>query len=303
MWTAKENQWIETLSMKPRAFLYHNFLLDEECDAVIESARHHLVRASVAGKKGAEVHSIRTNDGAFISQKSHPTLEKISNKIADWMHVETTHQECMQVEKIAVHVQYSKGKCLGILLYALVHVKQVGVESMLIRIGPGHHLVVFIPDVDSKLPALGYAQNSLCLVGVQILNMIILCFLQVLRYTNGQKYGAHSDIIAGPSQVNNSRVATVLLYLTSTEEGGETTFPHESSWANPLRNPSRASPSDCARGNVYVKPQRGDALLFYSLQTDGSFDPSSVHGGCPVIEGEKWTAVFWIHEKPFTFVS
>lgn len=128
---------------------------------------------------------------------------------------------------------------------------------------------------------------------------MLLCLVQVLRYSNGQKYGAHMDVIPGPDQVNNSRMATVLLYLTSVEAGGETTFPQESSWVNSYRNISPDNPSDCARGTVYVKPRRGDALLFFSLQPDGSFDAASVHGGCPVTAGEKWTAAIWIHEKSY----
>ena len=44
---------------------------------------------------------------------------------------------------------------------------------------------------------------------------------------------------------------------------------------------------------------RGDALLFYSLKPDGSEDSASLHGSCPVTEGEKWSATKWIHVSPF----
>jgi prolyl 4-hydroxylase len=39
-----------------------------------------------------------------------------------------------------------------------------------------------------------------------------------------------------------------------------------------------------------VKPRVGDALLFYSLTPDGTQDKLSLHAGCPVIKGEKWSA-------------
>ena len=47
--------------------------------------------------------------------------------------------------------------------------------------------------------------------------------MQILRYANGQKYGAHYDsLLTGETP----RVATVLLYLRADDlEGGETAFP------------------------------------------------------------------------------
>ena len=48
-----------------------------------------------------------------------------------------------------------------------------------------------------------------------------------------------------------------------------------------------------------VKPMKGDALLFFSLHPDASTDPLSLHGSCPVIEGEKWSATKWIHVRSF----
>ena len=43
----------------------------------------------------------------------------------------------------------------------------------------------------------------------------------------------------------------------------------------------------------------GMALLFYSLNLDGTSDQASLHTGCPIIQGVKWTATKWIHTKPF----
>lgn len=48
-----------------------------------------------------------------------------------------------------------------------------------------------------------------------------------------------------------------------------------------------------------VKPRKGDALLFFSLHPSAIPDPSSLHGGCPVIEGEKWSATKWVHVDSF----
>lgn len=48
-----------------------------------------------------------------------------------------------------------------------------------------------------------------------------------------------------------------------------------------------------------VKPYKGDALLFFSLHPNATTDPMSLHGSCPVIEGEKWSATKWIHVRSF----
>ena len=116
--------------------------------------------------------------------------------------------------------------------------------------------------------------------------------LQVLRYSNGQEYRAHYDALG--------RVATVLLYLTDVEYGGETAFPNESEWADPEAAALHGPFSPCAEGHVAARPRKGDALLFYSLLPDGkSIDTYALHAGCPVLKGVKWTATVWIHPTPF----
>ncbi|KAF2583342.1 hypothetical protein F2Q68_00002679 [Brassica cretica] len=57
--------------------------------------------------------------------------------------------------------------------------------------------------------------------------------------------------------------------------------------------------SDCAKKGIAVKPRKGDALLFFNLHEDATPDTLSLHGGCPVIEGEKWSATKWIHVDSF----
>lgn len=59
-------------------------------------------------------------------------------------------------------------------------------------------------------------------------------------------------------------------------------------------------PASCAAsGGFKYTPRRGDAVLFYSLNPDGTLDPRSVHAGCPVGRGsEKWVVTKWIRDKP-----
>lgn len=125
--------------------------------------------------------------------------------------------------------------------------------------------------------------------------------IQVLRYEHGQKYDPHYDYFVDKVNIarGGHRVATVLMYLTDVAKGGETVFPSAE------EPPRRKSPkknedlSECAKKGVAVKPRRGDALLFFSLHPDATPDPSSLHAGCPVIEGEKFSATKWIHVDSF----
>lgn len=121
--------------------------------------------------------------------------------------------------------------------------------------------------------------------------------LQVLRYVNGQEYKPHHDFFSEgfPDTGSGQRLATVLMYLTTPEEGGETVFP----LGRPLSQGSEWSP--CAREGLSLKAVRGDAVLFWALKLDGSVDRHSLHGSCPTLKGEKWSATKWIHIRPYQF--
>lgn len=141
--------------------------------------------------------------------------------------------------------------------------------------------------------------------------------LQVLRYApdgagSGQKYDPHHDFFhddyntkpenggqrigmreggggggtvfffvaaTNPITPPPSPPATVLMYLSTPEEGGETVFPRGEPKA------VGAQYSECAQEGMAVKPTRGDALVFYSLTPDGKRDWNSLHGSCPVTAG------------------
>uniref|UniRef100_A0A0E0M996 procollagen-proline 4-dioxygenase n=1 Tax=Oryza punctata TaxID=4537 RepID=A0A0E0M996_ORYPU len=120
--------------------------------------------------------------------------------------------------------------------------------------------------------------------------------LQVLHYEVGQKYEPHFDYFHDEFNTKNGgqRIATLL--ISDVEEGGETIFP--ASKANSSSSPSYNELSECAKKGLAVKPKMGDALLFWSMRPDGSLDPTSLHGGCPVIKGNKWSSTKWmrVHE-------
>ncbi|KAK1430484.1 hypothetical protein QVD17_13254 [Tagetes erecta] len=115
--------------------------------------------------------------------------------------------------------------------------------------------------------------------------------VQVLRYEPNQFYRPHHDYFSDSFNLKRGgqRVATMLMYLTDNVEGGETFFP-------------MAGSGECSCGGkmvkgLCVKPNKGDAVLFWSMGLDGQSDPDSIHGGCEVLSGEKWSATKWMRQR------
>lgn len=133
--------------------------------------------------------------------------------------------------------------------------------------------------------------------------------VQVLRYGGGEKYDAHHDYFDKQLYQNDestlknfiqygrrNRMITVFWYLSNVEEGGETIFPRAGGAPPPM------SMANCDVG-LKVKPSRGKVIIFYSLKADGSLDPMSLHGACPVKKGIKWAANKWVWNLPIEFGS
>ena len=107
--------------------------------------------------------------------------------------------------------------------------------------------------------------------------------LQVLRYGPGAEYKPHHDYFApdepGTATIlrrGGQRVGTLIIYLNEPEQGGATTFPESA---------------------LQFVPQQGHAVFFSYDQPDPG--TRTLHGGAPVIKGEKWIATKWLREGRF----
>jgi prolyl 4-hydroxylase len=107
--------------------------------------------------------------------------------------------------------------------------------------------------------------------------------LQVLHYLPGAEYQPHYDYFdskhvstASILKRGGQRVGTLVMYLNTPTRGGATTFPDI---------------------KMAVQPVQCNAVFFsYAVP-----DPSSLtlHGGAPVLEGEKWVATKWLRQGKF----
>ncbi len=107
--------------------------------------------------------------------------------------------------------------------------------------------------------------------------------LQILHYRPGTEYKPHYDYF-DPNEPGTptilkrggQRVATIIMYLSEPEKGGGTTFPDV---------------------QLEVAPKRGNAVFFSYDRAHPS--TKTLHGGAPVIAGEKWIATKWLRERRF----
>ena len=111
---------------------------------------------------------------------------------------------------------------------------------------------------------------------------------QLVYYKKGAQYKPHFDSFdyeTEDGKINwepgGQRMITVIAYLNDVEEGGETGFPEL---------------------GINIPPKKGDAVVFHNTLTNDAathpkINPRSLHGGMPVIKGEKWMVNLWFREN------
>lgn len=107
--------------------------------------------------------------------------------------------------------------------------------------------------------------------------------LQVLNYHLGAQYQPHHDYF-NPQEPSSApilrrggqRVGTLVIYLNDVPAGGCTYFPQT---------------------QLRIHPRKGHAV-FFSYPSPQAHT-LTLHGGDPVLQGEKWIATKWLREREF----
>ncbi|GBF94788.1 prolyl 4-hydroxylase-like [Raphidocelis subcapitata] len=92
-------RWIETISWRPRAYIFHNFLSQNEADYVVKLVEKKVTRSHVVDVKTGvnKMDEIRTSWGGAIDRGVDPVISAIENRIAEWTHLPPENQEPIQV--------------------------------------------------------------------------------------------------------------------------------------------------------------------------------------------------------------
>jgi len=109
--------------------------------------------------------------------------------------------------------------------------------------------------------------------------------LQILHYHTGGQYTPHYDYFAPadpgsqPHIANGGqRVSTLIIYLNDVADGGTTVFPE---------------------AKLQVGPKKGGAVYFEYCNSRGQLDRLTLHGGTPVLSGQKWIATKWMRQNRY----
>jgi prolyl 4-hydroxylase len=109
---------------------------------------------------------------------------------------------------------------------------------------------------------------------------------QVVHYGPAQEYAPHYDAWVAETEAGRrcmekggQRLVTCLLYLNNVEAGGGTSFP---------------------KLDMEVRPHKGRMVIFHNCHPGQNVrHPNSLHGGMPVLAGEKWACNLWFRERQF----
>lgn len=111
----------------------------------------------------------------------------------------------------------------------------------------------------------------------------IIKSFNIINYKLHQTYAYHTDAynvndqgmaVDPAGKAIRQRKYTAICYLNEVDEGGDTRF---------------------ELLNINIKPKMGKLLVFKNvLQNSNKVDRRSLHGGLPVIKGEKWIMTTWL---------
>lgn len=110
--------------------------------------------------------------------------------------------------------------------------------------------------------------------------------LQIVHYDETQEYAPHYDAWVAESESGKrcmarggQRLVTCLIYLNDVESGGGTSFP---------------------KLDMEIRAKKGRMVIFHNCYAGQTIrHPNTLHGGMPVLAGEKWACNLWFREEAY----
>lgn len=327
---------MKTLSLKPLIFEIPGFLSEEECRVVVQLAQlkglmetHTPALAQDLEESNLPLLSLSTGEiFSLLDLNQDGLLQKQEivshsrSRDGTWLSADSLRQILISLETRPtgaltledfkrVYAEFqSTGQRTGKLTS---HYKQRNKNTWLYQGSGSHHVLQTL-----KKRVIGLTRLHSGLVELSEP-------LHVIRYepgdysdahydsspTNPETSCAHTRLASNASSLTevSCRYLTVQFYLTSVDEGGETTFPVADNRTYDEEELVQDgvdltdTQQTCHRGNLRVKPTVGTALLWYNHLSDGKgwmgeLDEYSLRGDCPVKRGLKWVASTWVNVDP-----
>ncbi|XP_040956150.1 probable prolyl 4-hydroxylase 7 [Gossypium hirsutum] len=250
------------------AFLYKVFLSSEECDHLITLAKDKLEKSMVAdNESGDSIESeVRTSFGMFL-QKAQ--ISRVRLLITDLLLISSPAVLLLTGECVTalIILQFAPFSSLEFRLFIFVD-----------RVRKALYMLILedevVADIEARIAVWTFLPAKSTLNGVfsSYFNMAHQPengeSMQILHYENGQKYEPHFDYFHDKAnqELGGHRIATVLMYLSDVESGGETVFPNAE---GKLSQPKDDSWSDCAKNGYAGHP---DSVLRIAASKSREFE-------------------------------
>ena len=264
---------LKTLSIRPRVFSLTNFITDDEADKLIENAlsltaEEFRLRRSSTGAKGYSIDSHRTSEGAF---DVNSPLAKILKKRA--------------FDLLGIH-PYDETFADGL---QILRYNQTNAYIP--------HLDWITPPEDDPDHNWESAEGGTNRYATVFFYLSDVDDGGETVFTEAKPYSTAYEVRADGDDTSESTELNFITRETAVHETNEylknANLSHlfvEDSWEKDMI-------IQC-RSRLSVKPKKATAILFYSQYPDGRKDELSNHGGCPVLQGQKWAANLWVWNGP-----
>ncbi|ESP00469.1 hypothetical protein LOTGIDRAFT_157676 [Lottia gigantea] len=306
---------MKTLSLNPLILEIPNFLSSEECDHFISVAKKQGLVNSSTGVNGAQQQMrLLDTDGDGVL-----TIHEMRLTIENGFDVYPDDDDILQMY---IDTDLDTNRDGNITKDEMKNLSPRDMKRYIkkfIEVNPEKHSrysqqVWMYPDQSTDKTFIDI-QNRVSEVVNLPLDVIRLSNFQVVRYGPHGHYNAHFDSARLSTEVpccrrfdsrpcRVCRYMTILFYLNDVTEGGETAFVlagNDSLTAEEAKlSPKINLYRNCSESALHIKPERGKVIVWYNHYIDqqtgwmGEMDDRTLHGGCPVVTGEKWIGNFWV---------